>query len=68
MARGAVSHDTRVIKHPGGKTGDAMTHTAIFGGGYVSGRLTYGERTVVARGTIATDTRVFENRWKKRRS
>ena len=67
VARSAVIHDARVIKHRGEKTGGAMTHTAILGSGYVRHRLTYGCCAVVAGGTIITDARVVEYRRKKRR-
>ena len=66
MTRNTVVHDAGMIKHTGGKTGNAVAHTAIFCGGYVSGRLTYGEGTVVAGRTIAGYTRVIEDRRKKR--
>jgi len=42
-----------MIKHTGGKTTDAMAHTTILGRGYVSRRLAYGERAVMAGRTIA---------------
>ena len=39
VAGGTVTHDTRVIKHPGGKTADAMTYRAILVGRDVRRRL-----------------------------
>ena len=35
VAGGTVAHDAGVIKHPGGKTADAVAHPTIFGSGYV---------------------------------
>ena len=35
VARRTVIHDTSMIKYAGGKTGDAMAHAAILGGGDV---------------------------------
>ena len=61
MAGHTVIHDTSMIKHTGGKTGDAMAHTAILGSGYVRRRLTYGCRAVVAGSTILSDTRGIED-------
>ena len=40
MAGGTVIHDTGMIEHASGKTVDAMAHTAILGGGYMSRGLT----------------------------
>jgi hypothetical protein len=39
VAGRAATGDTRMIKHAGGKTVDAMTHPAILGGGDMRGRL-----------------------------
>jgi len=39
VAGRAATGDTRMIKHAGGKTADAMTDPAILGGGDMRGRL-----------------------------
>ena len=67
VTRITVSDDTRVIKHTGCKTGDAVAHTAILSSGNVRGGLPYGERAIVAGRTIAGYARVIENRREKRR-
>lgn len=67
MAGGTVINDTGMIKHTGGKTADAMAHTAILGRGYVRRQLAHGERAVVARGTIIRNAIMIEGRGAKRR-
>jgi len=42
MTRGAVIHDTGMIKHPGGKRARLMAGTAILGGGHMIHRFADG--------------------------
>ena len=61
VAGGAVVHDTRMIKHAGGKCRGAMAVGAIVGGGNMVHRFSDRRHSVMAGGAVIHDARMTEH-------